>query len=273
MSSDSFHGGFVNTRNDCKFVRNVRQVGRPMKRNLALLAAVAVGALPVLAQDQPVITPRVAPTASQSRLDQPTTPDPSQGIEVPAGTKIPLTLKQGISTHSARVGDPVYAQTSFPIVENNRIVIPEGTFVQGTIRSIVRPGRVKGRAQLQMTFTSMIFPNGYTVLLPGAVEGVPGSNNSAIKGTEGTIEQSGSKGKDAQTIAVSTIPGAGIGAIADGSKGAGIGAGAGAVVGLATVLLTRGPDVQLGPGSSVEMVLERTIEVDHARARKNASDQ
>ena len=84
-------------------------------------------------------------------------------MTVPAGTKIPLALKQGISTHSARVGDPVYAQTAFPIVENNTIVIPAGTFVQGTIRSIVRPGRVKGRAQLQMTFTSMIFPNGYTV--------------------------------------------------------------------------------------------------------------
>ena len=245
-----------------------------MNLNLTLIAALAVATIPVVAQDQPHITPRVAPTVAESQPDQPTPPDETQALRVPAGTKIPLTLKQGISTHSARVGDPVYAQTAFPIVQDNRIVIPEGTFVQGTIRSIVRPGRVKGRAQLQMTFTSMIFPNGYTVLLPGAVEGVPGSNDSAMKGTEGTIEQSGSKGKDAQTIAVSTIPGAGIGAIADGGKGAGIGAGIGGAVGLATVLLTRGPDVQLGPGSSVEMVLERTIEIDHSRAAsRNASTQ
>jgi len=244
-----------------------------MKHHFTLIAALVIGTVPVFAQDEPHITPRVAPTATESRPDQLTMSEPSQAMTVPAGTKIPLVLKQGISTHSARVGDPVYAQTSFPIVQNNRIVIPEGTFVQGTIRSIVRPGRVKGRAQLQMTFTSMIFPNGYTVLLPGAVEGVPGSNNSAMKGNEGTIEQSGSKGKDAQTIAVSTIPGAGIGAIADGSKGAGIGAGIGGAVGLATVLLSRGPDVQLGPGSSVEMVLERTIEVDHARTQRNASAQ
>ena len=233
-----------------------------------LAAALAVSSLPVFAQEQPEVTPRVAPTAKESRLDQPTAPEPSQALTVPAGTKVPLTLKQGISTHSARVGDPVYAQTAFPIVENNRIVIPEGTFVQGTIRSIVRPGRVKGRAQLQMTFTSMIFPNGYTIVLPGAVEGVPGSNDSAMKGDEGTIEQSGSKGKDAQTIATMTIPGAGIGAIADGGKGAGIGAGVGGVVGLATVLLTRGPDIQLGPGASVEMVLERSIEIDKIRASK-----
>lgn len=64
---------------------------------------------------------------------------PSQTLVVPTGTMIPLALKQGINTRSARVGDPVYAQTVFPIVENNTIVIPAGTFVQGKIRSIVRP--------------------------------------------------------------------------------------------------------------------------------------
>jgi hypothetical protein len=243
-----------------------------MKRSFILLA-LGVSWFPVFAQDQPQITPRVAPTAKDSRVDQPTASAPVPSLTVPSGTKIPLTLKQAISTHSARVGDPVYAQTAFPVVENNKIVIPEGTFVQGTIRSIVRPGKVKGRAQLQMTFTSLIFPNGYTVILPGAVEGVPGSNNSAIKDPEGTIEQSGTKGKDAQTIATTTVPGALIGALADGGKGAGIGAGAGGVVGLATVLLTRGPDVQLGSGSSVEMVLERTIEIDKAQATRNNSDQ
>ncbi len=244
-----------------------------MKRRITVITVLAVSSLAAWAQDQPQITPRSPSTANEFRPAEPTAPDPSDAIVVPAGTKIPLTLKQAISTHSARVGDPVYAQTVFPIIQNNSIVIPVGTFVQGTIRSIVRPGKVKGRAELQMNFTSMIFPSGYTVVLPGAVEGVPGSNDSAMKGTEGTIQQSGSKGKDAQTIATSTIPGAAIGALADGGKGAGIGAGVGGVVGLATVLLTRGPDVQLGSGASVEMVLERTIEIDRTRAQRNLSVQ
>ena len=42
-------------------------------------------------------------------------------------------------------------------------------------------------------------------------------------------------------------------------------------MGLATVLLTRGPDVQLGSGASVEMVLERTIEIDRSRAQRSAT--
>ena len=61
-----------------------------------------------------------------------------------------------------------------------------------------------------------------------------------------------------------TIPGAGIGAIADGGKGAAIGAASGGISGLATVLLTRGPEVTLGTGDSVEMVLESSIEVDRS---------
>ena len=144
-----------------------------------------------------------------------------------AGTKVPLTLTQGITTKTAKEGDPVYAQTAFPITQNNRIVIPAGTYVQGVVRRVVRPGRVKGRAELQMSFTSMIFPNGYTVLLPATVQGVPGSQNVNTKGSEGTIEGQGSKGKDAATIAKTTAAGAGIGAIAGSGKGAGIGAASG----------------------------------------------
>ena len=104
------------------------------------------------------------------------------GITVPAGTQIPLKLAQGISTKSAKVGDAVYAQTVFPITANDRIVIPAGTYVQGRISEIKRPGRVKGRAEFLMHFTTMIFHSGYTVMLPGAVENVPGSEKQTVKG-------------------------------------------------------------------------------------------
>ena len=245
-----------------------------MKRKLALIVPLAVCSVSAWAQDQPQLTPRVAPTAKASRIDHPSDPQqPLPPITLPAGTRIPLILKQGITTRNAKVGDPVYAQTVFPITQDSNMVIPAGTFVQGAIRSITRPGRVKGRAQMQMSFTSMIFPSGYTIMLPGAVEGMPGSKDTDTKGTEGTIQQTSSKGKDVETIANTTLPGAGIGAIAGGGKGAGIGAATGGAVGLATVLLTRGPDIQLDPGASVEMVLERSIEVDQARANKQTSQQ
>ncbi len=242
-----------------------------MKSILALFGTLLLGVATLAAQNQsdPQLTPRIAPVNHQDE-EPASSPSstPSNSITVPAGTKIPLTLKQGITTKNAKEGDPVYAQTAFPITRNDSIVIPAGTFVQGTVRHVLRPGRVKGRAELQMSFTSMIFPNGYTIMLPGAVEGMPGSQNTDVKGKEGTIQQAGSKGKDAATIARTTLPGAGIGAIAGDGKGAAIGAAAGGAIGLATVLLTRGPDIQLDTGSSVEMILERSIVLDNFKLNK-----
>lgn len=227
------------------------------------LATVLFLALVSLAQAQPQLVPRTpVPQHQESNVD------PGLEYSVPSGTKIPLTLMQGITSKTAKEGDPVYAQTAFPVTQNNHIVIPAGSYVQGVVRRVVRPGRVKGRAELQMSFTSMIFPNGYTVLLPGTVEGVPGSQNVNTKGSEGTIQGQGSKGKDAATIAKTTAAGAGIGAISGSGKGAGIGAASGGALGIATVLLTRGPEIQLDPGSSIEMVLERDLSLEGTKLRQ-----
>jgi type IV secretion system protein VirB10 len=92
-------------------------------------------------------------------------------ITIPAGTRIPLGLKQAISTKNAREGDPVYAETTFPFVMNDRVVVPAGTYIQGKITHVERAGRMKGRAEILMHFTSMIFPSGYTVMLPGGRSG------------------------------------------------------------------------------------------------------
>ncbi len=240
-------------------------------RAAAVLLAVFLGAANILVTAQnwdgaPQLTSRATPVAQG---DSPAAPTDS--ITVASGTRIPLVMKQGLTTKNARPGDPVYAQTSFPIVMNDRIVIPPGTFVQGEIRRVLRPGKVKGRAELQMSFTSMIFPNGYTLLLPGAVQGTPGDPNTAgVKDKEGTIQGEGSKGKDAGTIVGTAIPGAGIGAIAGGAKAAGIGALSGGALGLATVLFTRGPEINLAVGDSIEMVLERSITIDQAKVRRAA---
>ncbi len=232
-------------------------------RIAALATFIALSIMPVcFGQDQPHVVPRNPVPQQQSNVD------PGTDYNVPSGTKIPLTLTQGITTKTAKEGDPVYAQTAFPVAQNNRIVIPAGTYIQGVVRRVARPGRVKGRAELQLSFTSMILPNGYTLLLPGAVDKVPGLQTVDTKGSEGTIEGQGSKGKDAATIAKTTAAGAGLGGITGDGKGAGIGAGAGAALGLATVLFTRGPEIQLDPGASVEMILEREITLEGPKLRQ-----
>jgi len=186
-------------------------------------------------------------------------------LTIPAGTKIPLALKQAISTKNAQEGDPVYCETTFPFVVDDKIVIPAGTYVQGKISRIQRAGRVKGRAELLMHFTSMIYPSGYTVMLPGSIENMPGADKTSMKDSEGTVRQDSEKGKDIGTVASTASTGAVIGGLSAGGKGAGIGAGIGGMAGLAIAMLSRGSDVKLEPGTSIEMVIQREVTVDGSR--------
>lgn len=203
---------------------------------------------------------------------QSTPAPPSPSIEsakpmltIPAGTRVPLSLKQAISTKTARTGDPVYAETAFPFVVNERVVIPAGTYVQGKIERAQRGGHVKGRAEVLIHFTSMIYPNGYTVMLGGSVENTPGAEKTSMKDSEGTIRQDSDAGKRAREAAGGATTGAVIGAVTNGGKGAGIGAGIGGVAGLAVGMLSRGADVRLEPGTSIEMEVQREVTVDASR--------
>jgi len=186
-------------------------------------------------------------------------------LTIPAGSRIPVALKHAISTKSAREGDSVYAETNFPFVLNQKVLVPAGTYVQGKISQVKRGGRIKGRAELLIHFTTLIYPSGYTVMLPGAVENVPGANNTSMKGEEGTIQQDSQKGQKAGTIASTAGTGAVVGGLSRGGKGALIGAGIGGAVGTAIALLTRGNDVRLEPGTTIEMVIQRPITLDSTR--------
>ena len=186
-------------------------------------------------------------------------------LTIPTGSRIPVALKHAISTKSAREGDSVYAETNFPFVLNQKVLVPAGTYVQGKISQVKRGGRIKGRAELLIHFTTLIYPSGYTVMLPGAVENVPGANNTSMKGEEGTIQQDSQKGQKAGTIASTAGTGAVVGGLSRGGKGALIGAGIGGAVGTAIALLTRGNDVRLEPGTTIEMVIQRPITLDSTR--------
>jgi hypothetical protein len=194
------------------------------------------------------------------------TPQPTAAptYTVPAGTKILLSLKNGINTKTAQQGDGVYLVSSFPVVGNSRVMVPVGVYVQGVVDRVQRPGRVKGRAQLDLHFTTMIFPNGQVVEVPGVLNSLPGSDGPKVKGSEGTVEQAGNKGRDVGNVLKGAAIGAGAGSIAgvgtgDVAKSAGYGGLAGAAAGAIYTLVTRGNDIIIPSGTSVEMVLQRPL--------------
>jgi type IV secretion system protein VirB10 len=174
---------------------------------------------------------------------------------------VAVVLENGISTRNAKAGDSVYLRTNFPITQNNRVVIPIGSYVRGELLESKRPGRVKGRGEFRMKLTTLIFPTGYTVSLIGAPR-TADSGGKETTDSEGRVNGPDGKGKDAETVATTTAAGAGIGAIAGSAKGLGIGAGAGSLAGLAAVLLTRGPEAQLPRGSTLDIELERDLTLE-----------
>ena len=199
---------------------------------------------------------------TQTAAGQSTSP---KTITVPAGTKLLMQLKSGVNTKTAKVGDGVYMATSFPVSIENVMAIPPGTYVQGVIDNVKRSGRVKGRAEVLFHFTTLIFPSGYTVSVPGSVNDVPGADNGHVINKEGSVQSDGTKGKDAGTIAGPAAEGAIIGALARGGKGALIGSGIGGAAGLAEVLFTRGNEINYPPGTAVEMVLQRPLTLEQQR--------
>jgi len=206
-------------------------------------------------------------TLAFAQAAAPATAAPSTPVEfnIPAGTKVPLALKHAISTKTTHEGDAVYAETTFPIVANGRVLIPAGTYVQGRISHIQRAGHIKGRAEVLMHFTTLIYPSGYTVMLPGSVENAPGVDKTSVKDQEGTIRGDSQTGEKAGTVATAAGTGAVVGGLSRGGKGALVGAGIGGAVGTAIALLSRGNDVKLDAGTTVEMVIQREVPLDASR--------
>src|SRR6202790_3319205 len=122
-----------------------KSVLRAVNSKLFLVAAILLMALPGLAQE-PDGPQTMAPAAVAPPPAAPAAHAVShEKVLLPAGTRVAVVLENGLSTRNARVGDSVYLRTSFPITQNNRIVVPIGSYVRGELLDSKRPGRNKGR--------------------------------------------------------------------------------------------------------------------------------
>ncbi len=206
-----------------------------------------------------------AVSGQQSGLKQREEPNSSRaGYTVLPGTRVLLNMINSVSTKQAQIGDRIYLETAFPISAVNHIVIPQGSWVTGTITSVKRAGRVKGRGELQVRFDSLTLPNGVSRNFRSDLSALDGRSEQDLNRERSTIKGPSDKTGDADTVMTTTAEGAGVGAIAGSISGHPVGGtliglGAGAAAGMAAVLMTRGPEATLLKGSSVEMVLDRSL--------------
>ncbi len=228
-------------------------------------AAGTAAPLPPRPDETPAQTQALPATGLKQRdqLNQPATP-PNE-FKVDSGTRILLNMINSVSTKNAMVGDRIYLETAFPVMASGRVVVPQGSWVTGTVIEVKRPGRVKGRGELSVRFDSLTLPNGVSRTFHSGLGGLDGRAEETLDREHDSIKSAGNKQGDANTVIDSTLAGAGIGSAIGAAAGhvgggAGVGVAAGAAAGLIGVLVSRGPDAMLTRGTNVEMVLDRPLE-------------
>jgi hypothetical protein len=188
----------------------------------------------------------------------------ASAAEIPKGGHVLLKMVNSVSTRTAREGDQVYLQTAVPIAIDGQIVVPAGSYVQGIVSHAQRSGRVAGRAELGVRLETLTLASGKVLKFSPRLSSVDAEGtDQKVVGEEDKLKQGADHAKDTAQIAIMAGSGAAIGALADRSwKGAGIGAAVGGAVGFATVLMTRGREVELKQGSTLDVVFDRAIAVE-----------
>src|SRR5262249_28819454 len=111
------------------------------------------------------------PQSQSQAQNQSQTPAPAMDthITIPPGTRISMVLSQAVSIEHARPGDIVNLQTTFPVVAENQMAIPPGTYVRAVIDKITRRDKSRAVMAMRLRAVDIIFANGYTVIISNPV--------------------------------------------------------------------------------------------------------
>ena len=193
-----------------------------------------------------------------ARRPEPVVRPMPEGITIPAGTHVLLTLTNPVSTKNSKDGEHVYLQTAVPVAQDGRIVIPRGSYVQGSINKSKPAGRGSNKGELYIRFDSLTLPNGTTrdfrarLTAADSAKGKVDPDEGKISGT-GKNTDAGKVGRD---VGIGSMGGVIVGSAAGHPV---TGLGIGALAGLGAVLAGKNQDVTLPRGTSVEMVLDRDL--------------
>jgi hypothetical protein len=199
-----------------------------------------------------------------------TVPSANQQVTVPAGTHVVMVLKSPLNSASGASGSAVYLETLYPVVQQNQVVIPVHTLVQGIVTANKRPGHFRRVSEFSFQFQTMIFPNNSVINIDGALQSIPGSGELRAKVNDGKLQPVDQTEAAIKPIITGAALGAVIGSAARLGVGKFVGAGLGAGAGLGVVLLGRGDEIRLNQGTNIEMVLRTAVQLSPEQAEFNA---
>jgi hypothetical protein len=203
------------------------------------------------------VKPRISPVSSRNnsanqRAESQSIPIPSEPIIIiPANTEIIVELLSGVTTKDGRRGDTF----------QSRIVAPyeiEGAIVEGRVEELSKPGRIKRRAELRLSFDRIVLSDKrWSNMNAMVVEALPNEanpkNNVKKIDGEGVVQGKSSFKNDVIVVGTTTTTGLTVGAITAGPVGAAVGAAVGGAFGLGGVLVARGKDINLTQGQRLRI--------------------
>ena len=177
-------------------------------------------------------------------------------VIVPEGTQITLQLNKTLSTKENHEGDLFDTYVIESVYHNGQIVIPKGSTVSGSISRITRPGRFKGKAVMHLLFQSIQIPGHGEMSIHASLVRVDSDEDMDIH-TESALEDKSSMQGDVGKMITPGLAGTGVGSLKENSKKAEIGGG----IGLANIFWTRGKDLELYRGSTMDISLEQALKI------------
>lgn len=169
-------------------------------------------------------------------------------IVIPRDTELLLELVEDLSTERSKEGDKFTARVVSPMEIS-------GALVEGRVSKIQKPGRIKRRSEMLLSFDRIILTEGRWSNFNAILTEVLPVKNDNVKqvDTEGTVEGRSSVKGDITKVGATTGTGALIGVIAGGPVGAAVGAGVGAAFGVGAVVVERGKHINLNKAQQLRI--------------------
>jgi hypothetical protein len=181
---------------------------------------------------------------NESVATEPLSPPEPVTIRVPVGAVLEVRLAEPMSTRTHKAGDEFVAILDQDVVVDGEVVFPEGAKAYGTLLAAEGSGRVEGRAEMTITLTELRLREEPLRVKTGNI----------------TIQAEGTQSRDAKVIGGAAGVGALLGGIIAGKKGVAVGAAVGGGAGTATVLTTKGKEVEFEPEHKFSFSLSREVE-------------
>ena len=105
----------------------------------------------------------------------------SLGGPLPAGSLVHARLVTPLSSATAHMGQDVEAVLSQPLMDGDRVILPQGSRLKGTVRQAKPARRLKKNGQLRLAFSQLVPPDGIEQKVVATLEGVQAGKDANVK--------------------------------------------------------------------------------------------